>query len=337
MSELVVTNGAAGALESVITKGDLSRLTPQERVVYYREVCRSVGLNPFTRPFEYISLQGKLTLYARRDAADQLRKINGISIEIVSQKMDADLLVVHVRAKDKTGRTDEDFGAVSVANLKGEARANAMLKAITKAKRRVTLSISGLGTLDESEVADIPEHAPAPVSVMQELDAFAMDAQQALPARDVPFEASAAAQRGTTAFREFWASLSASERDVIRTDLPAHQATAEAADRPEPGPEDPFGLPPVQQQQQPRSTLWSQKSYRIDPSKDPTGDADWQKWASDLVFLVGEADAAEIEKLKTDNKDYLSMLRRSEASDGYREFTEAVATRLRNLSAPAAA
>ena len=38
--------------------------------------------------------------------------------------------------------------------LKGEVRANAILKAVTKAKRRATLSICGLGWLDESEVAD---------------------------------------------------------------------------------------------------------------------------------------------------------------------------------------
>jgi hypothetical protein len=46
---------------------------------------------------------------------------------------------------------------VSIANVNGEARANAMMKAETKAKRRVTLSICGLGMLDETEVESIPE------------------------------------------------------------------------------------------------------------------------------------------------------------------------------------
>jgi hypothetical protein len=45
------------------------------------------------------------------------------------------------------------------ATLKGEARANAELKAVTKAKRRATLSICGLGWLDETEVDDIPAGA----------------------------------------------------------------------------------------------------------------------------------------------------------------------------------
>src|SRR3990167_4471175 len=99
---------AGDIMESVLLKGDIGKLTPEERVTYYKGVCESVGLNPLTRPLEYITLNGKLTLYARRDAADQLRKIHGVSIEILSQRLDGGLLTVHVRAKDKTGRTDED-------------------------------------------------------------------------------------------------------------------------------------------------------------------------------------------------------------------------------------
>jgi hypothetical protein len=174
-TEVAPSQDPGTLIESVVTKGDLAKLSPQERTQYYVEVCRSVGLNPFTRPFEYIILNGKLILYARRDAADQLRKINGISIEVVSRKLEDELVVVHVRASDKTGRTDEDFGAVTIAHLTGEARANAILKAITKAKRRVTLSISGLGFIDETEVDDMPvtNRVPTPISAAAELDAFA--------------------------------------------------------------------------------------------------------------------------------------------------------------------
>lgn len=144
-------------MEQVIIKGDLKKLTPDERVQYYNATCRSVGLNPLTRPFEYIELQGKLTLYARRDAADQLRKINGINIQIVSQDQHDGLLSVHVRATDKSGRADEDLGVVNFPEaMRGDVRANTIMKAVTKAKRRVTLSISGLGWMDETEVEDIP-------------------------------------------------------------------------------------------------------------------------------------------------------------------------------------
>lgn len=158
----------AARIEEVLVQGNLAQLTPPERVDYYNRVCQSVGLNPFTRPFEYVTLNGKLTLYAKRDAADQLRKIHGINIQIVSQNLDKDtgLYTVHVRATDKTGRTDEDMGVVAVGKKIGDDLANGILKTITKAKRRVTLSIAGLGFLDETEVEDIPERDKKPAVAM---------------------------------------------------------------------------------------------------------------------------------------------------------------------------
>lgn len=148
----------AAVLEQVVVQGDLSKLQPAERVSYYKTVCESLGLNPFTRPFEYINLNGKLTLYAKRDATDQLRKIHGVSVEITSREMlDNGIYVVTARAKEKNGRTDEAIGAVSIAGLRGDALANAIMKCETKAKRRVTLSICGLGWLDETEVSTVPD------------------------------------------------------------------------------------------------------------------------------------------------------------------------------------
>lgn len=143
-------------VEKVVVQGDLATLTPQERLSYYKQVCESVGLNPITRPFEYIKLNSKLTLYAKRDATDQLRSIKGISIKIAAREKVDDLYIVTAQATDKNGRVDESVGAVNLAGLKGEAAANAIMKAETKAKRRVTLSIAGLGFLDETEVTSIP-------------------------------------------------------------------------------------------------------------------------------------------------------------------------------------
>ena len=141
----------ASTLEQVVVGGDLARLTPEQRVSYYQAVCASLNLNPLTRPFEYIRLNDKLTLYAKREATDQLRQLHRISVEIVAREQQGDLYVVTARATTPDGRTDESTGAVSIAGLSGVNLANALLKAETKSKRRVTLSICGLGWLDESE------------------------------------------------------------------------------------------------------------------------------------------------------------------------------------------
>lgn len=146
----------AETIEQVLVTGDLARLTPEQRNIYYKSVCDSLGLNPLTRPFEYITLNGKLTLYARKDATDQLRKLHRVSVAIVDRSIMDDLMVVTATATDATGRTDSSIGAVSIASLRGEAKANALMKAETKARRRVTLALCGLGMLDESELDGIP-------------------------------------------------------------------------------------------------------------------------------------------------------------------------------------
>jgi len=143
-------------VEEVVVSGDLAKLNPAQRVQYYNRVCESLGLNPFTKPFDYITLNGKLTLYARKDATEQLRRIQRISITSLDARLVDDLYIVNATAMTPDGRIDQATGAVSVNGLKGESKANAIMKAETKAKRRVTLSICGLGWTDESEVDSIP-------------------------------------------------------------------------------------------------------------------------------------------------------------------------------------
>ena len=152
-------------IEQVVINGDLSRLQPPQRLAYYKSVCDSLGLNPLTKPFDYITLNGKLTLYAKRDATDQLRKIHSVSITGLERELIDEIYTVIAHAQDKNGRTDTAIGAVSVAGLKGDAKANALMKAETKAKRRVTLSIVGLGWLDETEIETIPDARPPMINV----------------------------------------------------------------------------------------------------------------------------------------------------------------------------
>jgi hypothetical protein len=161
-SNILNVRPAATDIEQVLIGGDLSRLDPEQRVSYYDRVCTSLGLNPLTKPFEYLTLNGKLILYCKRDATDQLRKINGVSIKLSEPKIVDGVCVVRAEAVTRDGRTDESTGAVSIIGLKGEALANAMMKTESKSKRRVTLSICGLGWLDETEIGGGDDHAPPP-------------------------------------------------------------------------------------------------------------------------------------------------------------------------------
>jgi len=169
MSTAMTVNGGSAPLpitvEKVLIQGDLSALKPEERVAYYNRVCESLGLNPLTQPFDYIRFQGKEKLYAKRDATDQLRRIYGISVTITKREVVDGVLTVTAVARAPDGREDEDIGALSIQGLRGDALALATMKATTKAKRRVTLSICGLGWLDETELEDAapaPEEEPKP-------------------------------------------------------------------------------------------------------------------------------------------------------------------------------
>ncbi len=146
----------SNALEKVLIQGDLSPLSESDRIIYYSRVCKSLGLNPLTQPFAYIRLQGKLKLYALREATEQLRQLHSVSVKIVSRELLDDIYVVTARATLPDGRCDESIGAVFLGQSQGELRANLLMKAESKSKRRVTLSVCGLAMLDELEVETIP-------------------------------------------------------------------------------------------------------------------------------------------------------------------------------------
>jgi hypothetical protein len=171
---------AAGKANLALIQGDLSKLTELERYQYYQRVCASVGLNPETKPFGYISFQGKLILYATRNATDQLRAIHGVSLVSHEIKESDGVLFATVTLRDRHGRTDTDVGAVTVKGLQGDSRANAYMKCLTKAKRRATLSLCGLSTLDETEMDTMPgasvvdPAASAPIQQVLEVKAEGM-------------------------------------------------------------------------------------------------------------------------------------------------------------------
>lgn len=146
------TTDGAILLEKVMLHSDLSALSPSEKVQHVKNMCDSVGLNPMTHPIKIMKFQGKEIPYFDKGATEQLRLIHKISIKITENKIIDEMYIVVAEASSPDGRCDSSTGAISMQGLKGEAKANAMMKAETKAKRRVTLSICGLGYNDESEM-----------------------------------------------------------------------------------------------------------------------------------------------------------------------------------------
>jgi len=154
----------------LILQGDLSKLSANDKVRYYNGYCERMGLDPFTKPFDILRLNGKEILYCTRSGTQQLNKLHKVSHLITSRDTNAEagVYIVTSKASLPDGRCTESIGAVNIAGLKGEAYANAIMKAETKAKRRATLDLLGLGVLDESEAESIPNATTVAINTMVE-------------------------------------------------------------------------------------------------------------------------------------------------------------------------
>jgi hypothetical protein len=188
MSNKELQQKEAAVTASIIIDGDLSRLHSSDKVLYYRGYCERLGLDPFTKPFDLLRLQGREVLYLTRSGAQQLNKMHGVSHQIISRELmqEPGIFQVIARATLPDGRFTESMSAVSIANLKGEQYCNALMKAETKAKRRSTLDLLGLGILSEEEAVTLPgervDIAPPPdaVEVYAEEEKFNIDINKAV-------------------------------------------------------------------------------------------------------------------------------------------------------------
>lgn len=147
-----------GIIQNLVIKGDLNGLTQKQKIDYYKLFCERLGLDPMTQPFKLLKLNGKEIMYCDRSGAQQLNKIHQVSHEVRAREVieSAGVYQVTARATLPSGRYTDSIGAVNIHNLKGDAYANAIMKAETKAKRRSTLDLLGLGMLDETETETIP-------------------------------------------------------------------------------------------------------------------------------------------------------------------------------------
>lgn len=149
------------ALAHVLGTGDLAQLTNEQRVGHYLRLCRSLGLNELSRPFDWIFFKEregdppKLALYPNQSCAAQLRRQHHLRVEITRREIVGELFVCEARATAPDGRTDTASKYVPLTNkfgqLKGTMLANAMMKAETGAKRRVTFSMIGMASPPDAD------------------------------------------------------------------------------------------------------------------------------------------------------------------------------------------
>lgn len=160
------TNTAAPAaldekiLSSIVANGgDLAKLTQDQKLAYYSDFCNRLGLDPLSQPFNILRLNGKEVLYCGRAGVQQLSKLHKVSHKIIARDHVNGCYAVTAQASTPDARSTESIGVMPVENLKGDSLSNAMMKAESKAKRRATLDLLGLGMLDDSAGEAHPEGA----------------------------------------------------------------------------------------------------------------------------------------------------------------------------------
>ena len=148
-------------IKEALVSDNLKSLSNGQKSELLDALCQSVGLNPLSQPFIIMEVREsqdaptKHKVYATRDCTEQLRKIYQVNAKKTGTRQNEEVYMVDVEVSDNTGRIDFATGVVGLRNrygpLKGDRLANAIMRCETKAKRRATLSICGLGFLDETE------------------------------------------------------------------------------------------------------------------------------------------------------------------------------------------
>ncbi len=142
--------------------GNLQKLSAEGQVKYYNALCKFTGLNPLGFPFEWITFQGKLKLYPKKECADQLRGIHKITAEIIERTFLEDIYMVRVKSTMPDGRHFESTGAVPyLKGMPALEKCKAIKVAETQAYRRGTFGLVGLGNLPDEDDLEVGHHEAA--------------------------------------------------------------------------------------------------------------------------------------------------------------------------------
>lgn len=151
---LAIHEDAAGALAHVLGTGDLYQLTNEQRVAHYLNLCTSLGLNPLSRPFQWIEFKegenspAVLTLYFKPAGAAQMLRNHHVSVHYPRKEIVGELFVCEAHGQAPDGRKGSATKYVSLTNkygkLTGNRLANAFMSAESGALRRLALNMFGL-------------------------------------------------------------------------------------------------------------------------------------------------------------------------------------------------
>ena len=142
---------AAGALAHVLGSGDLYALSNAQRVAHYINLCRSLGLNPLSRPYQWIGFKESenspavLTLYFKPQAAAEVLRNNRVSVHFPRKEIVGELFVCEAHGTAPDGRLGVGTKYVPLTGkfgkLTGRYLANAFMAAESGALRRLAINM----------------------------------------------------------------------------------------------------------------------------------------------------------------------------------------------------
>jgi hypothetical protein len=158
MSEMPAKYDAEPAVIEQLIRGDVSSVPREALLRYVFTFCERVGISPLAVPFSLMKTQRGMQLVANRNFYDAVASKYSVSRECTGEGFfeGTKLYYTRYRATTPDGRVTEDMALVDTAGLSGNDLANAIMKAHTKGRNRVTRAHLGFPFPDETEAETVP-------------------------------------------------------------------------------------------------------------------------------------------------------------------------------------
>ena len=150
-------------------QNDWAGVSDGDRLKAVMAICKALDIPTPLNPFKFINMKGRVVLYAPSEASQLLADAKKASVLITGKVLDQETGIYTVECRVTTqARTVDNYACVYIGDLKGEARANAMMKCATKAQRRTVFGAFGLSVADDDDLAFIPPAEPTKEPIDEE-------------------------------------------------------------------------------------------------------------------------------------------------------------------------